>query len=189
MKKKLIVLAAVMACIAIAATGTLAYFSTADTARNVITSGSISIEVVEKMNQGDTQVDFPKEGITGVMPGTEVSKIVQVENTGANEAWIRVKVESTMISVDNEPLPTDVMSYTVLDGWTQGEDGYYYYEEPVASGEKTTVLFEEVAFAPEMGNEYQNCTANILISAEAVQTANNGETVGEAKGWPAEITE
>ena len=33
--------------------------------------------------------------------------------------------------------------------------------------------------------DFQNCTANIEISAQAVQTANNGKTVLEAKGWPA----
>ena len=48
----------------------------------------------------------------------------------------------------------------------------------------TEILFDTVHFAPEMGNEYQNCTANIIISAQAVQTANNGDTVMDAKGWP-----
>ena len=43
---------------------------------------------------------------------------------------------------------------------------------------------EEVRFSAEMGNAYQNCTANVVISAQAVQTANNGDTVMEAAGWP-----
>ena len=57
--------------------------------------------------------------------------------------------------------------------------------KPVAAGKTTDILFDTVTFAPQMGNEYQNCTANIKISAQAVQTANNGKTVLEAKGWPA----
>lgn len=188
MKKKIFVLAAVVVCIAIAATGTLAYFTTSDTARNVITSGTIDIDVVERMviideNGKETETEFPAEGIQGVMPGTAVSKVVQVENTGTGKAWIRVSVEAAIVSASGEALPTDVMTFEVLEGWTE-KDGYYYYNEPVATGEVTGELFTEVNFAPSMGNEYQNCTANIVINAEAVQVANNAETVLEAQGWP-----
>ena len=35
-----------------------------------------------------------------------------------------------------------------------------------------------------MGNEYQNATATVDVLAQAVQTANNGESVMEAQGWP-----
>ena len=35
-----------------------------------------------------------------------------------------------------------------------------------------------------MGNEYQNATATVNVSAQAVQNANNGDTVMDAKGWP-----
>ena len=136
-------------------------------------------------------VDFPKEGVRGVMPGSDVSKIVSVKNTGESEAWIRVQVESVIKAADGADLPLTienvgpVMTYTVGGGWSLGEDGYYYYAKPVAAGETTGILFDTVTFAPEMGNAYQNCTANIEISAQAVQTANNGKTVLEAKGWPA----
>ena len=43
-----------------------------------------------------------------------------------------------------------------------------------------------VTFAPEMGNEYQGSTAHIDVKADAVQVANNGETVLDALGWPQE---
>ena len=61
-------------------------------------------------------------------------------------------------------------------------DGYYYYLKPVSTGASTDILFDEVAFASSMGNEYQNCKTEIIISAQAVQTANNGATVAEADG-------
>lgn len=192
MKKKILVLAVLAICVAIAATGTLAYFTATGTARNVITSGGINIAIEEKTQSGGALVDFPAEGMTGIMPGTSASKIVKVKNTGASEAWIRVKVESTITGADGKPLPgtlnggIPVMEFRILSGWTEGADGYYYYEKPVAAGKATTELLKEVSFAPEMGNEYQGCKAQLLISAEAVQTANNGTTVTEAKGWPAE---
>lgn len=192
MKKKLVLAAALAICFAIAVSGTLAYFTAEDTAHNVITSGGVNIEVVEKTQSEDgVLVDFPKEGVKGVMPGADVSKIVSVKNTGESEAWIRVRVEAAIKAADERALPLEiegvgpVMTYTTADGWYLGEDGCYYYEKPVAAGEATGILFRTVSFAPQMGNEYQNCTANILISAQAVQTAHNGETVLEAQGWPA----
>ena len=192
MKKKILLAAAVMICLAVGASGTLAYFTSENTAHNVITSGGVNIEVVEKTQGKDgVLVDFPKEGVRGVMPGSDVSKIVSVKNTGESEAWIRVQVESVIKATDGADLPLmienvgSVMTYTVGGGWSLGEDGYYYYDKPVAAGKTTDILFDTVTFAPQMGNEYQNCTANIEISAQAVQTANNGKTVLEAKGWPA----
>ena len=194
MKKKLLLLAAVIACIAITVTGTLAYFSANDTAHNVITTGGVNIKVVEQTRNDDkTLVDFPEEGIQGVMPGTSVAKIVRIQNTGVSEAWIRVKMDTSILDEQGEDLPLTigdsektVVEFSVLTGWLDGGDGYWYYEKPVSAGETTDTLLEEVHFSEEMGNEYQNCTANLLICAEAVQTANNGETVLDAQGWPEE---
>ena len=194
MKKKLLLLAAVIACIAIAVTGTLAYFSADDTAHNVITTGGVNIKVVEQTRNDDkTLVDFPEEGIQGVMPGTSVAKIVRIQNTGVSEAWIRVKMDTSILDEQGEDLPLTigdsektVVEFSVLTGWLDGGDGYWYYEKPVSAGEMTDTLLEEVFFSKEMGNEYQNCTANLLICAEAVQTANTGETVLDAQGWPEE---
>ncbi|MFR8088830.1 MAG: SipW-dependent-type signal peptide-containing protein [Lachnospirales bacterium] len=187
MKKKILLVAALTICLAIAVSGTLAYFTAEDTVHNVITSGGVNIKVVEKMqNKDGVLVDFPEEGMKGIMPGADVSKIVSVENTGESETWIRVKVEAKITSADDKELPVDVMDYEVSENWHMDFDGYIYYAKPVAPGESTEILFDTVYFAPEMGNEYQNCTANIVICAQAVQTANNGKNVLEAQGWPAE---
>ena len=35
-----------------------------------------------------------------------------------------------------------------------------------------------------MGNEYQNAEATVDVTAQAVQTANNGDSALTAKGWP-----
>ena len=70
--------------------------------------------------------------------------------------------------------------------WTQ-KDGWWYYKAAVNTGETTAPLFEEVVFSgPHMDNKYQNCTVTVDVTAQAVQKANNGATVWEAKGWPEE---
>ena len=69
--------------------------------------------------------------------------------------------------------------------WTEGEDGYWYYNKALESGETTAPLFDTVEFALKMGNEYQESTCVIDVTAQAVQTANNGSSALEAAGWPA----
>ena len=194
MKKKVLLLLVVALCMTAFTTGTLAYFTGEDTAHNVITSGGVNIAIVEKQavqgEDGMTEIDFPKNGITGVMPGTTVSKIVKVQNTGASKAWIRVKVDAGITSAPTEqnpngaPLSASVMAYDIQSNDWEKKDGYYYYKQPVAAGELTAALFNTVTFSKDMDNTYQNCTANIEIYAQAVQTANNGESVLEAEGWP-----
>lgn len=194
-KKKILAIAIVAVLTSVAATGTLAYYTASEKAHNVITSGGIGIEIIEKTKVGsgtELEEDFPKKGIRDVMPGMSVSKIVKVKNTGASEAWIRVKMESSIVGADGKDLPLVigendkelVMEYEVLKDWTLGKDGYYYYEKPVEPEKTTDLLIDSVKFNPAMGNEYQGCTANIIIAAYAVQTANNGSTVMEAVGWP-----
>lgn len=198
MKRKLLILSVLVICVATLAAGTLAYFNAEDTAHNVITSGGVGIQLIEKTKSGDTLVDFPEDGLSGILPGTSASKIVSVENTGSADAWIRVKVEMTITGSDGKALPLEiggadsvipVITFTPGESWTLGEDGYYYYNAAVASGKSTETLFEEVYFAAQMGNEYQNCTANLVVTAQAVQTANNGDSALTAAGWPAETQE
>ncbi len=191
MKKKILLISALVLCLSTATAGTLAYFTDSEKAHNVITTGGVGIEIVEKTEDGSgVEVDFPKDGVDGVMPGTAVSKIVRVKNTGESDAWIRVKLDSAVIGADGSELPEmiaenePVMDYEILSGWIDGNDGYYYYEQIVAPEAFTDNLIEHVVFHTGMGNEYQNCTANLIVSAQAVQSDNNGSSVLEANGWP-----
>lgn len=190
MKKKILYVAAVLLVLALAAGGTLAYFTSRTVVHNVITTGNIQIQLVEKTTQDGEEIDWPEGGITGVMPGTAVVKKVSVKNVGTGDAWIRVKLTAQITAADG----TDLTERAAEEGaveyplasqdWQLGEDGYYYYVNPVASGASTSNLIEEVRFATTMGNVYQNCKVNLLVEAEAVQVANNGDTVQEAQGWP-----
>lgn len=189
MKRKLFGIAVVAGVLSMLAYGTLAYFTTQETAHNVITSGGISIDLLEWANV-DKTVEFPEGGIENVMPGTTATKILEVENTGPDTGYIRVKVEEA-IQLVNEEDEAD-LDFIGLDFnteyWTE-QDGYYYYNYPLASGETTAPLFTTVSFSKDMGNSYQNCTVEIDVTAYAVQVANNGDSALTAIGWPAETEE
>ena len=150
-------------------------------AHNVITTGGVEIAVQE---WADVEKTKPFEDLTGVMPNTTVTKIAEIKNTGASDAWVRVKVEKN-IKLQGEGTPdTGLVELTLnTTNWTE-KDGYFYYTKALKPGEVTTPIFTAVTFKPDMGNEYQNATATVDVSAQAVQTANNGATAMDAKGWP-----
>lgn len=181
MKKKLLILSLAAICLAITAIGTLAYFTSEGTAHNVITTGGVEITVQEWADEARTE---PFEDLTGVMPNTTVTKIAEIKNTGASDAWVRVKVEKS-IKLQGDGTPDTGLVELALNtaDWTE-KDGYYYYTKVLKPGEVTAPIFTAVTFKPDMGNEYQNATATVDVVAQAVQTANNGATVMDAQGWP-----
>lgn len=182
MKRKLLILSVLAICIATLAVGTLAYFTAEGRAHNVITTGGVEITVQEWADEEKTK---PFEDVTGIMPGMTVTKIAEIKNTGASDAWVRVKVEKN-IKLQGEGTPDTALVELNLNltDWTLGEDGYLYYNKALKPGEVTEPIFTAVTFNVTMGNEYQNATATVDVAAQAVQTANNGDTVMDAKGWP-----
>lgn len=193
-KSRITLIALAICCIALLSASTAAYFVVQGTAYNVITTGVLDIDLHEKTTDG-AEPDTPLQDLPdwqdkgGVMPGMNVSKIVYVENIGDQPAYVRIKLEKHVTAADESELSTDVL---VLDldtaNWTE-KDGWYYYNSPLPAGENTIPLFNSVYFDAQTGNEYQNATATVKVSVQAVQVANNGATVMDAAGWPVEIEE
>ena len=185
MKRKLLIVSVLAILVAVTAAGTLAYFTDTGSAHNVITTGNVDIELKEWADEARTQ---PFEDKTGVMPGTKVTKIVEVKNTGTGAAFLRLYVETEVYSAKGQNMgPKHVSLNFNKTEWTYSEsDGYYYYNRALQPGETTEPLFTTVAFDPLMGNEYQNASAHVKVTAYAVQSANNGDNPQAAKGWPSD---
>ena len=185
MKRKILCLSVIAIMLAILAAGTIAYFTAEGRARNVITTGSVEIELKEWADENKTE---PFKNLEGVMPNTTVTKIAEIKNIGKSDAWIRVKIQKSIeLKYEGNP-DTDLVELNLNDtDWiTDGE--YYYYKNALKPGETTTPIFTSVTFKAAMGNEYQDAKATVDIYAQAVQTANNPATDGDVKtvkGWPA----
>lgn len=181
MKKKILAVCLVVICLSLAARGTLSYFTAKSIAHNVITTGSVKIELREK---------FPAGGVQGALPGDTIPKKVWIKNTGSAAAWVRVSVELSAVSPAGEKLPVDLpkgalLSFDLLPGWIQGNDGFYYYQFPLTSAQETSNLMEQVLISSQINHLYENSTLQMDITAYGVQADNNGHTVWEADGWPA----
>ena len=177
------VIAVFICVLAIMAVGTYAFFVDVETEYNVITTGLIDAVLHETtVNEKGETVPFPKEGISGVMPGMSIAKNVWVENKGTSGMYVRVRVDR---QITPKELDAKYISFVGLNmqDWTLDGD-YYYYNTVLEEGEVTEPLFEGVRFATEMPNQYQNSKVDVIVHVEAVQSKNNGSNVFEAKGWP-----
>ena len=190
MKKKILAFAVIVICLALITGTTLAYFTTEDTARNVITSGRIQVEILEQQLVDGVLKPYPSQPIP-VMPGATVSKIVSARSDG-QPAWIRMSYTMTVLDADGKEMniPAEEMEkvFTIVpdsQNWTL-KDGWWYCGEAVSGGNTSAPLFKEVKFSgPYMDNKYQNSTLVIDVELEAVQQAHNGTTALEAVGWSA----
>ena len=108
-KKKILVLALTIAMVAILAVGgSLAYLTDTKTATNTFTVGNVNIELIEQEKLAGEETLKPyKDGDKVLKPGKSndgnaVSKIVTVENTGANDAWVWVELKIPAALVSRE---------------------------------------------------------------------------------------
>lgn len=111
MKKRIVTIALVVALVAIAAVGTLAYFTDTDKATNTFAVGNVEIKLIEQQRQADeegnktTNLENFEQGkklypIVGSAQGEKdalgmptaknyVDKMVTIQNTGTEKAYIR----------------------------------------------------------------------------------------------------
>ena len=179
-KRRAALVAAVICCLAILTTGTYAYFTAEETAYNVITTGVLSMDLVEKTADGEP---WPEAGVSGVMPGTNVDKIVYVVNDGSVDFYTRIALEMHIEGEDGAELDFKNITLDInTEDWVE-QDGYYYYKRAIVPGEQTEPLFTEVRFGAKLGNAYQNARIEIDVTAQAVQSRNNGDGPLSATGW------
>ena len=94
MKKKILYIAAIVICLSIMTGGTLAFYTKNDTARNVITTDGVSVELVQQQLKNGTLIPSSNDPIP-VMPTSVVSKIVSVKNL-EQDVWTRLRYDITI---------------------------------------------------------------------------------------------
>ncbi len=173
-KRSLLALALVIALLATAVGGTLAYFTDTEEATNVFTVGNVDIvlheqgEIDGRMYKNQDYRDALAEYM--IMPGVTVGKEVWVENVGKAPAYIRVVMT----------IPNDLELQWALDlneEWNQtaedmGDYTLYTFElkEALAAGDSTGRLLKSFGLAAEV-TEYAAGKYEIPVYAYAIQTA------------------
>lgn len=188
--KRIIAVLAITSILAVMVFQTLAFFTAEDTALNRVTMGNVALILNDDTINPETEAlePFPVNGLSLVMPGDVIDKIVSVTNDGDNPIWVRIKLDrSIILAGEAADVDFNVLGLDLNDeDWTEGTDGWFYYNEILAPGETTENLFTQVTFPTSLGNAFMNAKVEIDVLAQGVQSQNNGVTVQEAAGWPAE---
>lgn len=110
MKKKIVSLCLVAVLVALAAVGTLAYFTDTDEATNSFTVGNVAIDLHEANKDATPLVDeyyhaWLEDQV--LMPGDNktntVAKRIYVENTGKSDAYVRVHIAIPAVLDNAQP--------------------------------------------------------------------------------------
>lgn len=108
MKKKILALCLVIALAVTAVTGvTLAYFSDTDAQKNTFTTGNVAIDLWEDFGDNDENgIEELKPATGSAQAGTlknGIEKEVYVDNTGSEDAYVRVHIAIPSILDDGDP--------------------------------------------------------------------------------------
>ena len=111
MKKKIVSLALAVCLIAIAAVGTLAYFTDTDAKTNTFTTGKVDITLNETFDEQTAKL----------LPGKDIAKIVNVTNN-EEDAYVRLHIA----------FPADTIYYGANDG-VQEYNNLVHFNQKYAS--------------------------------------------------------
>ena len=169
--------------------GTLAYFTTTTTIKDIFKTAIYQNEI--------TEVFEAPENWT---PGTTTDKTVKVTNTGSIDMAVRVSYTEKWITSNNKELSLKDENGEVAsiinfnDDWTKDEDGYYYFgskenKTVLKPGETSTSFMNGVTFNPNIvsslsetvsqdgktvtytstGNGYDNAQYILVVKLDTIQ--------------------
>lgn len=144
MKKKILALCLIVALIAIAATGTLAYFTDRDEITNTFTAGNVDIDLSEqdpmdpskRVDVGADEAALVSYG--QLFPGMVITKDPTIDNVGSLEAYVAAKIHvSKAVAVQ-----------LLSGGLLGGTGGYELVQVDEADGSVTLYIFINEALQP-----------------------------------------
>ena len=169
MKNKKI-LVALLALVLVGLIGTtVAYYTTTATFNNDFTTGTYSTSIVEEF-----------ESPNNWTPGTTTTKKVNVKNNGSVEVAVRAKYTESWTASDGTDLSTtrdgeSIAQFSINSNWIEATDGYYYYNDTLATGETSSDFISSVTFNPNFtlkDGEDIKCTTTTEEGKTTVECVN-----------------
>lgn len=192
-EKRILTLAAAALIALVAIAVSIAFTVRTIDADNMLTFGSVRMQVLEyELDSDGDEIVFDQDTSTKAST-SEISRIVRFLNTGSSPQYVRAHIAMKGYTAAGEELSTPAAATFAIndDIWTRGDDGWYYYlgttEDGgiVQAGAETANLITSLRFASgASGLVGQDGTYKLVVEAQAVQVANNGDSALTAQGWP-----
>lgn len=152
MTKRVFILALSVAILAALSVGvTSAYMFKKTEAVNVLEPGVVSCEVSE-LRDGQPLSSGTQEG--------NRKQEIRVQNTGNVKAFIRVRIVSYWVDASGNVvgLPSEMPAIELLEGWTRGADGAYYYRQPLIPRRLRAFYARPLTLKPRPMQMIRRCT-------------------------------
>ena len=208
-KKKVFTVALVICLIAMLSMGTVAWFNASDSVTNKFMIASSEDDTADEIFSVDVYEDTGDDGVvdpeTGdvvykdILPGDELTKVVDVKNTGYYDQFIRVTVTVTdarawmnVLGVTDVPAISAIVEGYDSSMWSprtgvydadHNKFVYTLYFTGKLAADQTINVFDSVKIPGNMTQEDAerfNGGFDIDVVADAVQTENVGATAVEA---------
>lgn len=174
------VLIAVLACaLAVAGIGgVVAWLTASDHIINEFDLGAVNPDV----NEDGPEEDQPFE------EGDKVKQNVDVTNNGNVPIYVRAQVSIYWQDENGNQLweePVVDTDYTIVwgdisdAGWKQGSDGFYYWTQPLAAGDTTGLLIDELTWTSADSSDGRALVCDIAVQGIQAEPA---DAVTEAWG-------
>ena len=190
MKKKIVSLALAVCLIAIAAVGTLAYFTDKDAETNTFTVGNVAIDLIEQERGENGLQTFTQNKVLMPIVGSAqgekddfgqpvaanyVDKMVTIENTGKSDAYVRAYVAIPAALDDgyetfNAGLNVLHFNFGNEDGvstydnqWNWKHDGKWNYFETTIDGVAYNVYFADYYQALPAGETTEQFVSGVYL--------------------------
>ncbi|MEG1562027.1 MAG: hypothetical protein RR323_06465 [Raoultibacter sp.] len=133
---------ALLVCLLAFSTTAWAAWHVADEARNIVSTPALAGVIVED----DARV-------VDLRPGADITKDIHVKNTGAFDAFARVRVDTYWADGQGArmALPThDIEVAYNTSMWKAGADGFFYYRGVLSPGQTTDSLIKSIKLSPSL---------------------------------------
>lgn len=188
-KKKAIIAIALIAVVGLVG-GAIAYFTSSTLIENVFKTATYETKVSEEFVSPE-----------GWLPGTTTEKKVYAENSGDVDVAVRVSYTEKWTSANGAELPLKqngenvaIINFANSTDWTYSScDGYYYYNDTLTKGNKTSSFIDSVTFnektemniacstvgttttCKSTGDGYDGATYELAINIETIQADAKGK--------------
>ena len=157
-KKRIGIILAATLIFGVGAGTSYAYLTAQDDVQNVFQASGTEIVVEEEFT--------PVQEVT---PGLVIAKAPRVISRSSTSCYVRMRVCFSDEQAKNRCHPLEINS-----GWTEKEDGFYYWKEPLLPGQSTGTLFDRVTIRSDVPQTELEAF-DIQVYAEAVQSQGRSE--------------
>ena len=179
MKKKLVVLVAVLVAALVGIAGTMAWLTSTEAVTNTFTVGNITM-TMDETDVDDSTADAERdtENSYHLLPGQQYVKDPQIHIGANSEAcYVFIKVENGLANIEaasEQDGYKTIAEQIAANDWTalDGVDGVYYKTQDATTQIVDLNVFEQLKIGNVDSDTLKNyAQSNIVVTAYAIQQA------------------